>query len=389
MTTDSTFFISHKILSARGLHSFTAERQEELAPIFFQASLLPYLLFLYFLSYRGNRIPNLANFGFQFLLIFVVGTVVAGVLAKTLFASTLANVDWLHGAAESLLTISNILIVIGFKDGMTIPNPSMLRGVIVALVFTAFLIAFMILGTTNGFQEHDHFLWGAGNLNSSVPWARREEPDNALSIPTWTIHLMSVIEYVVAMKLVWNFSEATNNSKWKGLTWGMLPMHASSICAVTHHFFYNNPDLLFLVTTQAFLTLLGNTTTMIAVFRIARSNGWTLLQRAPPSNEEAPLRLTNTDASTEGNTILLAKLTAFTIALSYAIKYGELSLVFPATPNAAIALSMIIGIPAITASYYIFLSIRSRHDQDDESHGDSDDSVYHDAVDEESPLLKK
>ena len=64
----------------------------ELAPIFFQASLVPYLLFLYFLSYRGNHIPSLANFGFQFVLIFVFGTVVAGILAKTMFASTLANV---------------------------------------------------------------------------------------------------------------------------------------------------------------------------------------------------------------------------------------------------------------------------------------------------------
>jgi hypothetical protein len=95
----------------RSLGGITAERQEELVPIFFQASLVPYLLFLYFLSYRGNRIPNLANFGFQFLLVFVFGTVIAGILAKTMFDSTLANVDWLHGSAESLLTISNIVIV--------------------------------------------------------------------------------------------------------------------------------------------------------------------------------------------------------------------------------------------------------------------------------------
>lgn len=98
---------AENISVARSLGRFNAE----LAPIFFQASLVPYLLFLYFLSYRGNHIPSLANFGFQFVLIFVFGTVVAGILAKTMFASTLANSDWLHGSAESLLTISNILIV--------------------------------------------------------------------------------------------------------------------------------------------------------------------------------------------------------------------------------------------------------------------------------------
>ena len=30
--------------------------------------------------------------------------------AKTQMGSTLANVDWLHGPAESLLTITNLLI---------------------------------------------------------------------------------------------------------------------------------------------------------------------------------------------------------------------------------------------------------------------------------------
>ena len=38
---------------------------------FFQASLLPYLLFLYFLGFEGNRTPKVAQFGFQFLLLFV------------------------------------------------------------------------------------------------------------------------------------------------------------------------------------------------------------------------------------------------------------------------------------------------------------------------------
>lgn len=251
-----------------------------------------------------------------------------------------------------------------------------------ALAFMALLIAFIALGTISGFQPHDHFLWGAGNVKSPdrLPWAGRVEPENALSIPTWVIHLMSVVEYVVAMKLVWKFAAVTGNSSWKGLTWGMLPMHASSICAVTHHFFYNNPDLLFLVTTQSFLTLLGNTTTMIAAFRIAKSNGWTI--RNPfsqtPGDEGAsqrPLQLTT--GETESNMILLAKLLGLTIALSYVIKYGELSLEFPATSNAAIALTMIIGIPAITASYYVFLSIPERRQQPSEHF-----------VDEESPLLK-
>lgn len=82
-----------------------------LAGIFFQASLLPYLLFLYFLSYRANRISPWSNFGFQYILLFVLSTIPSGILAKSVYGTTLANVDWLHGGAETLLTLANIFIV--------------------------------------------------------------------------------------------------------------------------------------------------------------------------------------------------------------------------------------------------------------------------------------
>jgi hypothetical protein len=88
-----------------------ADQGQNLAGIFFQASLLPYLLFLYFLSFRENRIPDVGNFGFQFLLLFVVSTIPSGIISKATYGTSLANVDWLHGGAELLLTVSNILLV--------------------------------------------------------------------------------------------------------------------------------------------------------------------------------------------------------------------------------------------------------------------------------------
>ena len=30
------------------------------------------------------------------------------------------------------------------------------------------------------------------------------------------------------MGLVWDYAEASKNEAWKGLTWGMLPLHARS-----------------------------------------------------------------------------------------------------------------------------------------------------------------
>ena len=67
---------------------------------------------------------------------------------------------------------------------------------------------------------------------------------------------------------MWRYAEVTGNERWKGMTWGMLPCLGSAMCACTWHFFDNAPELEFLVTLQAALTVLGNTTCWIAAYRI-------------------------------------------------------------------------------------------------------------------------
>jgi len=94
------------------------------------------------------------------------------------------------------------------------------------------------------------------------------EPANALSLPTWAIHVSSVVEWVTAMGLMWRYAEVSGNSRWKGMTWGMMPALGSALCACTWHLFYNSPDLEFLVVLQAFLTVVGNATCAMAAYRI-------------------------------------------------------------------------------------------------------------------------
>uniref|UniRef100_A0A7N0SYX8 Ycf49-like protein n=1 Tax=Kalanchoe fedtschenkoi TaxID=63787 RepID=A0A7N0SYX8_KALFE len=48
------------------------------------------------------------------------------------------------------------------------------------------------------------------------------EPANALSLPTWAIHVSSVAEWVIAMALVWQYAEKSGYESWKGLSWGMV-----------------------------------------------------------------------------------------------------------------------------------------------------------------------
>ena len=83
-----------------------ADQGQNLAGLFFQASLLPYLGFLYFLGYHANRTPKQAQFGFTFLLLFVISTVATGIVSKSVYGCSLADVDWLHGAAEALLRVA-------------------------------------------------------------------------------------------------------------------------------------------------------------------------------------------------------------------------------------------------------------------------------------------
>ena len=84
----------------------------------FAMSLFPYLGFLWFLT-RTQSTPRLALIGFYVLLLFVAITIPAGIYAKVVLQSELANVDWLHGGAEAFLTLSNILVVLGFRQVVT------------------------------------------------------------------------------------------------------------------------------------------------------------------------------------------------------------------------------------------------------------------------------
>jgi Protein of unknown function (DUF2499) len=95
---------------------------------------------------------------------------------------------------------------------------------------------------------------------------------NALSIPTWMIHVSSVIEWIVAIWLIWVYGEVVQNPAWRWLSFAMLPALVSAMCACTWHFFDNAPSLEWLVMVQAATTLGGNCTLCLAAWWIYRSS---------------------------------------------------------------------------------------------------------------------
>jgi len=262
----------------------------DLASTFFAVSLVPYLAFLWFIGQPVNKTPAQTNFGFRFLLAFVLATIPAGIVAKVQYHDILANVDWLHGSAESLLTVTNLCIILGFREARrqkeederrerllstmsdtTSPtnDPSMNTnswldlglavGDAAKSIPNAGVVGTLVVLTSLGLGA----ITGAGD--GIVPHV---EPTNALSLPTWAVHSSSIIEWLAAMRLSWQHAEVSGNPRWKGLSWGMLPSHTSGLCACTFHFFYNSPNVDWLVPVQAFLTVFGNTTLAWAAWRI-------------------------------------------------------------------------------------------------------------------------
>lgn len=94
---------------------------------------------------------------------------------------------------------------------------------------------------------------------------------HVLSLPTWIIHTSSVVEWMLAIWLIWIYGEVSQNLAWRALSFGMLPALVSAMCACTWHFFDNAPDLAWLVTVQAAMTVVGNVTLCLAAWWIWRS----------------------------------------------------------------------------------------------------------------------
>lgn len=107
-----------RVVRARALVDPWSISTETIVGQLFAASLFPYLGFLYWLTKprKKTKVPGTSLFGFYFLLVFVFATIPAGIYAKVHYGEPLANVDWLHGTAESLLTITNLLVVLGFRN---------------------------------------------------------------------------------------------------------------------------------------------------------------------------------------------------------------------------------------------------------------------------------
>ncbi|XP_019252493.1 PREDICTED: uncharacterized protein LOC109231321 isoform X1 [Nicotiana attenuata] len=192
---------------------------------------------------------------------------------------------------------SKFLLSLKQRSLLTVPSYSSssqnLKNAVTILGVTGIALATLMVGPATATASELAIMGSSFQFN---------EPSNALSLPTWAIHVSSVVEciyitqrlkpirrksnisrcesievylairkMVTAMALVWQYGEKSGNASWKGLSWGMVPLLGGAFCACTWHFFYNSESLEVLVALQAALTVLGNATMCVAAFRIYRS----------------------------------------------------------------------------------------------------------------------
>ena len=79
----------------------------------FAASIIPYAIFLFYL-YKIKSLNKLVKTGYSLTVLFVLITIVVSIYTLNYYDKTLVEVDFLHGLAESFLTLSDFVILLGF-----------------------------------------------------------------------------------------------------------------------------------------------------------------------------------------------------------------------------------------------------------------------------------
>ena len=79
----------------------------------FAASIFPYAIFLFYL-YKIKSVNKLVKTGYSLTVLFVFITIIISTYALNYYDKTLVEVDFLHGLAESFLTLSDFVILLGF-----------------------------------------------------------------------------------------------------------------------------------------------------------------------------------------------------------------------------------------------------------------------------------
>ncbi|CAL6305483.1 unnamed protein product [Bathycoccus prasinos] len=266
----------------------------------FALSVVPYLLFLKNL-WRAETATSEQRYAFATLLVFVLISIPAEVYTKERYDTVLSNIDSLHFLIQSAISLTNLRILLAFRDDFDLTTSTSSSTTTTTTTTTTQLtaadigrpgaaveaVAGVILLSTGILMALDDRLIDLSSIDfqatseTSVKFMGSvtltiqnwrdyaQEFDSSFTItlyrfPRGAFTFFSLVEWLVAMGFVWDYGTRTQHRGWKLLTLAMLPLHASGICAVTQHFFNNDPSLEWLVALQGAFTMGGNISLLYA-----------------------------------------------------------------------------------------------------------------------------
>ena len=81
--------------------------------LLFAVSIIPYAIFLFYL-YTIKSLNIFVKIVFSLTVLFVFITILVSIFTLNYYDKSLVDVDFLHGFAESFLTLSDFVILFGF-----------------------------------------------------------------------------------------------------------------------------------------------------------------------------------------------------------------------------------------------------------------------------------
>ena len=81
--------------------------------LLFAVSIIPYAIILFYL-YKIKSVNKFVKTGLSLTVLFVLITILVSIFTLNYYDKTLVEVDFLHGLAESFLTLSDFVILFGF-----------------------------------------------------------------------------------------------------------------------------------------------------------------------------------------------------------------------------------------------------------------------------------
>lgn len=208
----------------------------KLASPLFAFSVAPYLLFLKRMNEAESASEEMRQ-AFATLLLFVLISIPAEAYTKSAYGEVLSNIDALHFLIQSAISLTNLRILLAFRDQragesngvdaengaatFTAPFVGRPGRVVEAFAGVGLLATSLLLSLDerlltvpatapvpiSSFVDHFRMWADDFELSTSALLGLPRPAVNALSVPTWGVHIFSLVEWLLAMGLVWNYAE--------------------------------------------------------------------------------------------------------------------------------------------------------------------------------------